>query len=82
MEDKIVIETILGEKLIGVEVEPTEALFQQLAKQHFPVTKEMISAGIWLLRDKHVSFIADSEIRLKRPATIFDNEEKLGKKES
>lgn len=59
----------MGERLIGDIVVPTKALFDRM---NFSISD--FESGIWLKRKNHLSFIAHSSIKFKRPATIFDVE--------
>jgi hypothetical protein len=62
------VETITGEKLLGeiIDSPPKEIL------RNIPF--QMFQDGIWLKRSHHISFIANSDITLKRPANLFDRE--------
>lgn len=70
---KVYVETHSGEQLIGEIVESPQNFLGN--GQQLPFM--MFDNGIWLKRKTHLSFIAESEIKVKRPATVFDREKKI-----
>lgn len=61
--------TSTGERLVGEIVKPPKEFFK-----HMNFSSSDFEHGIWLQRKTHLSFIANSDIELKRPATVFDKE--------
>jgi hypothetical protein len=75
--NKLVYLTLDGHRLIGEPVNPTPD-FLAIVRKQFPVAvdiNQMAKDGIWIKREKHITYLSNDNIKLKRPASFLDRED-------
>lgn len=73
---QLVFMTNEGHRLIGEIIEPTQDFLNIVSKQ-IPVgnVDQMAKDGIWIRREKHVTYLSNDNIKFKRAATALDRED-------
>lgn len=75
---KFVFGTHEGSRLIGEIVDPTPDFLSMMAEQLpeplFDV-KQMARDGIWIKRERHLTYLSNDEIKYKKVATALDRED-------
>ncbi|EJW13807.1 hypothetical protein M5X00_13125 [Paenibacillus alvei] len=65
-----------GHRLIGEIIDPTSDFLNTVAKQ-IPLgnVEQMARDGIWIKRERHVTYLSNDNIKFKRAATALDRED-------
>ncbi|MEK4466437.1 hypothetical protein MHB56_29900 [Paenibacillus sp. FSL H8-0315] len=65
-----------GHRLIGEIIEPTQDFLNIVSKQiPFGNVEQMARDGIWIRRERHVTYLSNDNIKFKRVATALDRED-------
>ncbi|WP_054943651.1 hypothetical protein [Paenibacillus ihuae] len=65
-----------GHRLIGEIIEPTQDFLNIVSKQiPFGNVDQMVRDGVWIKRERHVTYLSNDNIKFKRAATAFDRED-------